>query len=166
METPVDRINPEALRLRRFELATRLNELHAEALADSQAHNFKKGDIVFRVSVSHPRYVNDNTQVTCRALTLTSIGKRQGTATRIEDGKNTLVRVYRNHDILLATRAEVQDYAKKVGPIATAEAHLGSAYCLLVNRPNLLPAYVAKCDAEVAARLAAVDAATYTVVFV
>lgn len=153
----------ESLRLCRRALAERLHELHLAAVAQGQAHKFRKGDVVYRVNLYRTSGTTDVATVVAHQMKLTSLGKRQGTATHVENGQNILSQVSPTHDILFATVAEVEAYAAQIGPLATEESHLGAAYCELVNRPNLYPKFVATCDANVAAHLVTAEAARYKV---
>ncbi len=155
----------EQIRARRFALSVRLNELHAAAVKASGARPFKKGARVFIVSVGHTYGPADSVQVIGREVTLTSLGKRQGTATHVADGKNILTQITRSHTLLVATREEVQAYADLAGPVAAEESHLGSAYCEAFAILGSFRAYLAPREAKVDAELAAADAKRYEVVF-
>ncbi len=155
----------EQIRARRFALSAQLNEIYSAAVKASGARPFKKGARVFIVSVGHTYGPADSVQVVGREVTLTSLGKRQGTATHVADGKNILTQISRAYTLLVATREEVQAYADLAGPVAAEESHLGSAYCeassLIGNIRGDLAPRAAKVDAE----LAAADAKRYEVSF-
>lgn len=152
----------ETLTARR-EAATARNAAWRAAREYSQSRPFKKGDKVFIVRVS---LLDTGAHVSGQEVELQSLGARQGTAISVADGQFTQVRVYREFDLLVATREEVESIAAKVGPLAHREHLLGSLHCTLSNYPNLHAQYRPKADAEIA-RLEALLAAgpKYTVAF-
>lgn len=147
----------------RSEAGRALNDAWRAELEISRARVFKKGDKVFIVRVSK---ADTGAQITGQEIGLQSLGVRQGTATHLSDGRFTQTRVWRQSDLLVATREEVEAIAAKVGPLAHREHLLGSLHCTLSNYPNLHAQYRPKADAEIA-RLEALLAAgpKYTVSF-
>ena len=156
----------EQIQARRFAASHRRAAIHAAALEVSRTQPFKKGSRVFDVSLStQTSGPTGVVRIWAQEVVLTSLGKRQGTATHVENGENILSQIYRSGSLLMATREEVQAFADLVGPAAAEEAHLGTAHCCSDNLHNLYPHLVTKAEAEIAAELAAADAKRYEVVF-
>lgn len=144
-------MNEEQAREARSEISKervkRFDEIRATLAA---RHNFKKGDKVLNVHVDYEHGGTGKNTVTAEWLLLTSFGKRQGTGIKVINGKNHMTRIWRDHGILVASVAEVEEIAAKVGAIYAYESVLGSLHCALANYPNLRAEFRAKSDAEIA----------------
>lgn len=156
----------EQIQARRFAASHRRAAIHAAALEVSRTQPFKKGSRVFNVSLStQTSGPTGVVRIWAQEVVLTSLGKRQGTATHVENGENILSQIYRSGSLLMATREEVQAFADLVGPAAAEEAHLGSAYCEAFAILGSFRADLAPREAKVDAELAAADAKRYEVTF-
>lgn len=140
----------DEVKFQRKAVSERRSALDQEIRATYAGHSFKKGDVVYIVSYGYDNNATGVCKIYARKVTLTSLGKVQGTATRVEDGKNTLVRIYREWNILVASMDQVRAIGDKIGAIYSREAILGHLDCKLANFDNLLPAYRAKARAEIA----------------
>jgi hypothetical protein len=133
----------ENIRLERFAVSSRCNEIIEAARAKSKALPLKKGTEAYLVSSRYGSPV-----VVAEAVRIESFGKRQGTATRTS-GDFLKLQLWVGHSLLFIDRADVEAFAAESGPITYREALLGSAHCSAANIPNLRSDLVAKVEAEV-----------------
>lgn len=112
---------------------------------------FKKGDFAYLVKMSGASHETGNVVVSANPLEIKSFGKTQGTAVRLDLGRNALERIYVGSAVLLRTKEEVIAWAAEHAPKFGETRRAGILRCEESNRNGtLLPRFWAAADARIA----------------